>query len=118
MAAARVESACRLAAPFSPRRRCCAILERVFASSGGRPLDRVSLRDAAHDAPAGARHGLRMVQAETPVPVRVWLTNSRGEHRFDGVAVAWTSTQVRVRYLDDTGREGWTWQWAPAVERR
>lgn len=93
-------------------------IERVFEPPSRRPLDRVPMRDAAHEAPAGARRSERMTQPEMPIPVRVWITNARGEHHLDGEAIAWTRRQVRVHYLDEVGREGWAWVWAAAVERR
>lgn len=92
-------------------------LVHVFEAPGGRQLDRVPTRDAAHNAPAGARTHERMVTTEFPIRVQVWLTTPRGEYHADGEAVAWTTTQVRVHYLDAHGREGWAWVWAPAVTR-
>lgn len=76
------------------------------------------MRDHAHDAPAAARTAQKMTTPETGLPVRVWLTNRNGDFQADGEAVAWTSSQVRVHYVDRAGREGWVWVWATAVERR
>jgi len=77
------------------------------------------MHEQAPDAPAEARAGDRMVQPETPLPVRAWITSGRGKSfHADAHAVAWTSTQVRVRYLDPGGREGFAWVWASAVRRR
>ncbi|PWD52026.1 hypothetical protein C8046_16635 [Serinibacter arcticus] len=63
--------------------------------------------DAAREAPEIQRRGQRMVEAETPVEVLVWIDSHRSRwHQHRGWAVAWTETQVRVRYIDDHEREG------------
>lgn len=77
------------------------------------------LRDGAEEAPQLARDGVAIVRPEDAIPVRAWVTQRQsGEHRLDGEAIAWAGRQVRVRYLDPHGREGWAWLWADAVERR
>ncbi|WP_157465558.1 hypothetical protein [Cellulomonas sp. Leaf395] len=84
-----------------------------------RGIERVPTHEQPVDAPAEARTGERMVQPETPLPVVVWVTSGRGKSfAADGHAVAWTTSQVRVRYLDPGGREGFAWVWASAGARR
>lgn len=70
------------------------------------------------EAPRKAREGKRVTEAASPTPVRAWLKNRESEFQADGEALAWTSTQVHVRYIDPHGREGWAWVWASAVTRR
>lgn len=82
------------------------------------PIERVPLRDAARDVPAAVR-SVAVVRTERPVPVRVWIVDGKGRDlEVDGVAVAWTSRAVNVRYLDAGGREGFVWVWASAVSRQ
>ncbi|TRW46435.1 hypothetical protein [Georgenia yuyongxinii] len=59
-----------------------------------------------------------MTTAHSPIPLRVWVHTRQGHRAVDGVAVAWTSRAVRVRYLDEHGRQGFAWVWANAVVRR
>ncbi|MCZ2261606.1 hypothetical protein [Isoptericola sp. QY 916] len=90
--------------------------------AGGWPdaVETVPLRDTALDAPKGARAGERVVEPDEPPIVRAWITYGREqrEAEVDGWAIGWTSRQVRVRYLDAAGRQGWAWVWASAVTRR
>lgn len=82
-------------------------------------IERVPVHEQAPDAPVEARAGDRMVQPETPIPVTSWITSGRGRSfEAEAHAVAWTTRQVRVRYVDPGGREGFAWVWASAVTRR
>jgi len=89
---------------------------------GGRPqsaIDQVPLRDAAEEAPGKSRQGARIVRPAEGIPVHAWIVSPQsGEQEVDGEAVAWTDSQVRVRYVDRHGREGFAWLWANAVTRR
>lgn len=77
------------------------------------------VRDRADEAPKLARAGIDVVRPETGIPVRAWITQRQsGEARVDGEAIGWAGRQVLVRYLSPSGREGWVWLWADAVERR
>ncbi|GAB4086347.1 hypothetical protein GCM10028784_29770 [Myceligenerans cantabricum] len=93
-------------------------MQRESAVRRREVLDQVPMRDRADDAPLEARDGQQSTTASSPIPVRVWLKNPRGGFQADGEALSWTSTQVRVRYIDIHGREGWAWVWASAVTRR
>lgn len=91
--------------------------------SGGRPVssspESVPLRDYAEEAPESARVGDRVVRPDQPIPVRAWIVQRQSrESEALGEALAWTSRQVQVRYIDAHGREGWAWLWANAVTRR
>ncbi|QAY69066.1 hypothetical protein [Xylanimonas protaetiae] len=82
-------------------------------------MDRVPGRDAPEQAPRQQRDAARVTRPETPLPVRVWVTQRQtGTFEADGLAVAWTDRQVEVRYDDPHGREGFVWVWASAVTRR
>jgi len=82
-------------------------------------VERVPMRDFPDQAPSKQRDGVPAHRPETPVPVRVWVTQRQtGEFEANGVAVAWTDRQVEVRYVDPHGREGFAWVWASAVVRR
>lgn len=85
----------------------------------GTGLDQVPLRDSAQGAPGKARTDQRVVKADEPIPVWVWLViPQRGDYRAEGEALGWTSDQVWVRYRDQNGREGFVWVWANAARRR
>ncbi|WP_159096620.1 hypothetical protein [Miniimonas sp. S16] len=76
------------------------------------------MADAAREAPAADREGQRQTRPETPIPVRVWIDSHRSRYQLvQGWAIAWTSRQVQVRYLDQHDRQGHTWVWANAVTR-
>lgn len=89
---------------------------------GGRPqsaIDHVPLRDAAEEAPGKSRTDARIVRPLEGIPVRAWIVSRQsGEQVVDGEAIAWTASQVHVRYVDKHGREGFAWVWANAVTRR
>jgi hypothetical protein len=58
------------------------------------------------------------VEPDEPIPVRVWIqARQSGEFLAEAHAIAWTDKQVRVRYIDKHGREGFVWLWADAVTR-
>lgn len=81
-------------------------------------IERVPLRDAARDVPASVR-SMDVVRPARPLPVRVWIVDAKGRDlEVDGVAIAWTTRTVNVRYVDRGGREGFVWVWASAVSRR
>jgi hypothetical protein len=65
-----------------------------------------------------AQYGGPVTRPDPPLPVRAWIHTRTGHEAVDGVAVAWTSRAVRVRYADGHGREGFVWVWANAVARR
>ncbi|WP_425956135.1 hypothetical protein [Xylanimonas sp. McL0601] len=82
-------------------------------------VDRVPVRDSPEEAPRRQRDSAQVTRPETPLPVRVWVTQRQtGAFEADGLAVAWTDRQVEVRYSDPHGREGFVWVWANAVTRR
>lgn len=82
-------------------------------------MDHVPLRDAAEEAPGRSRISAHVVRPGEGIPVRAWIVSRQsGEQMVDGDAIAWTDTQVHVRYVDAHGREGFAWLWANAVTRR
>ena len=82
------------------------------------PIERVPLRDAARDVPAAVRTE-GVARPERQLPIRAWIVDGKGRDlEVDGVAVAWTSRAVNVRYIDSGGREGFVWVWASAVSRK
>ena len=78
--------------------------------------DPVPLRDQAYSL-GPAQYGQPVTQADSPLPVAAWIHTRQGHSCVGGVAVAWTPRAVRVRYVDDHGREGFVWVWASAVTR-
>jgi hypothetical protein len=77
------------------------------------------MRDAAAGAPEAQRRGQRITEPSEPIPVRVWVqARQSGAFEAEGHVIAWTATQVHVRYIDKHGREGFVWVWANAVTRR
>lgn len=82
----------------------------------GRQL--VPLWDAGREPPKESRARERETRAADPIEVEVWIDCNRSRYkRFSGVALAWTQSQVYVRYVDDNDREGTGWVWANAVRR-
>ncbi|MFH5822710.1 hypothetical protein [Georgenia sp. AZ-5] len=80
-------------------------------------VEQVPLRDQP-DSLGPPQYGRPVHQADEPLPVTAWIHTRSGHQRVEGVAVAWTAKAVRLRYMDDHGREGYAWVWANAVTRR
>lgn len=81
-------------------------------------MDRVPLRDMARSVPVAAR-GTATTTPGEPIPVRAWIVTGRGaDVEVDAEATSWTPRAVHVRYIDEHGRQGFTWVWASAVTRR
>ena len=80
-------------------------------------IDQVPLSEQAASL-GPAQYGTPVSRPDEPLAVSAWILTRRGHSRVDALAMAWTQKAVWIRYVDEHGREGYVWVWAPAVTRR
>ena len=71
-------------------------------------IDQVPLSEQAHSL-APAQHGEPVHRVDDPIPVLAWIHTRKGHQLVEGVALAWTPKAAHVRYIDEHGRDGFTW---------
>lgn len=59
-----------------------------------------------------------VTEAETPIPVRVWVRFHEVSVHPEAEAIAWSDHAVQVRWTQRTGTVQTAWVWASAVQRR
>ncbi|GAB3615439.1 hypothetical protein [Humibacter ginsengisoli] len=86
-------------------------IERSVNTAVTRPRP-ISLTDAELDL----EHA-RVVEADSPIPVRAFVRFHEAVIRPEGEAIAWTPRAVKVHFTMVDGSQHVVWVWASAVDR-